>query len=137
MRYTILIMKKVLYLLMLIAVFGISGCASPDIEIRTFETPSEYQVTKAKNVYREANPTCEVCGAKSNITNGNRNPVHHRMPVHVAPELAATQSNLVTLCRRHHFWVGHCGNYRAYNANLNKTIEAVRKAYIDNAEKVK
>ena len=125
-------MFKYLPIILLITVFG---CSTPDI--RSFNIPSEYEITKAKNVYRETHPKCEVCGAKSNITNGNQNPVHHRIPVHVSPELSATQTNLVTLCRRHHFWVGHCGNYRAYNENLNETIEAVRQAYIENAKKVK
>ena len=55
----------------------------------------------------------------------------------VAPNLSTTTTNLVTLCRRHHFWIGHCGNYRAYNSNLNKMIKAIRQAYIDNAKEIK
>ena len=123
--------RKCLFVALLCLSFG---CTTPDI--RDSYIPTEYEITKAKTVYRDTHPKCEVCGAKSNITNGNQNPVHHRIPVHVSPELAATQSNLVTLCRRHHFWIGHCGNYRAYNERLNETIEAVRKAYEKNAKKV-
>jgi len=128
-------MKNIFKYLPIILFITVFGCATPDI--RDSNIPSEYQITKAKTIYRESRPACEVCGAKTNITNGNRNPVHHRKPVHICPELAATQSNLVTLCRRHHFWIGHCGNYKAYNANLDKTIEAVRKAYLNNAKKIK
>jgi len=125
-------LRKSIFVILLILSFG---CVTP--EIRESDIPTKYEITKAKNIYRDASPLCEVCKAKSNITNGNQNPVHHRIPVHVAPELAATQSNLVTLCRRHHFWIGHCGNYRSYNARLDETIEAVRKAYVNNAKKVR
>ncbi len=83
---------------------------------------------QAKDYWRKLNPTCAVCGAKSNISNGNKNDVHHILPVSVRPDLAADTNNLVTLCRRHHFWVGHAGNWRTYNTNLVNSIKALKEA---------
>ena len=81
---------------------------------------NDARVRRAKNDYRSRSPNCEACGARSNITNGNRNDVHHLIPVHVAfttgePWLAWTTANLMTLCRNCHHRIGHRGNWRDYN----------------------
>ena len=94
--------------------------------------PTQSEITKAKNKHRKAHPECEVCQAKSNISNGNKNDVHHKIPVHINPSLAADPSNLITLCRRHHFWVGHTGSWHRYNGNVINTAEILSLGYHNN-----
>lgn len=46
-------------------------------------------------------PTCAACGSTETLN------VHHIEPFHIYPELELEPSNLITLCRRHHFEIGH------------------------------
>jgi len=94
--------------------------------------PTEWAVQKAKRKHRKAHPECSVCRTKKSI-NGNKCDVHHLIPVHVAPLLACEPSNLITICRRHHFWVGHMGNWKDHNGNVIDTMDALRSAYNLNA----
>ena len=85
--------------------------------------------------YRKAHPTCVVCGAKSNITNGNRNDVHHLIPIHTGLErgqawLAWTPGNLATLCRNCHHRYGHLGNWRDYNPYLVEEAAQMRSVHV-------
>ena len=85
-----------------------------------------YEISKAKKAYREDNPTCELCGAKRSLLQGRAVDVHHILPVHVHPEYASNRSNLLSLCRRHHWWVGHCGvSWKTYNPYVDKLIEDI------------
>ena len=90
---------------------------------------TEYQVSKAKREYRKTHQCCEMCSSKRDLVSGRKCDVHHRVPVHIAPELATHQSNLITFCRTHHFWIGHGGSWKTYNANLWPTITMVLGAY--------
>lgn len=55
-------------------------------------------------VLRE-NPACAACGTLEDID------LHHIVSFHEAPHLELVESNVVPLCRRHHFQIGHyCGN---------------------------
>jgi len=85
---------------------------------------TEYRVQVAKRKHRKANPHCAVCGYGPKVE-GKTVEVHHILPVHAAPELAATDSNLVTLCRLHHLWVGHCGNFKTWNSHVRLTADAM------------
>ncbi len=46
-------------------------------------------------------PTCAACGAERDLH------VHHIKPFHLHPELELDRGNLITLCREHHFRIGH------------------------------
>ena len=46
-------------------------------------------------------PTCAACGSIEALN------VHHVEPFHAEPELELEPTNLITLCRRHHFEIGH------------------------------
>lgn len=71
------------------------------------------EVRKVMLRHRDANPLCEWCGRNKNIQ------VHHIIPVSVKPHRVADPSNLITLCRSHHLYVGHNGNYRTrYTPNI-------------------
>lgn len=97
----------------------------------------ESRVQSAKRRHRKTHPECLVCGSDSTVSTGNRCDVHHVLPVHVAEKLACDPLNLRTLCRSCHFVVGHCSNWKDYNGNVDKTIQAVRIAYQATAAKVK
>jgi 5-methylcytosine-specific restriction endonuclease McrA len=56
------------------------------------------------------NPNCIACGRNSRLE------VHHKIPVHISPELELDHSNLVTLCADPcHLLFGHLMNFKSYN----------------------
>lgn len=48
-----------------------------------------------------SNPLCVACGTDVQLN------VHHIKPFHTNPELELDPTNLITLCRVHHFVIGH------------------------------
>lgn len=74
--------------------------------------------SKLRNEFIAANPQCAACGRTKNVT------AHHRKPYHIFPELELEASNLIQLCESGpggtncHALVGHCGNWSAYNPNV-------------------
>lgn len=84
---------------------------------------TEYQVQKAKRAHKKRRPLCEVCQKGPRLL-GKAVEVHHITPVHLAPAQAADPENLVTLCRLHHWLIGHAGNWRKHNPTVEN--DAVR-----------
>jgi len=82
--------------------------------------------TRAKNKYREKHSSCESCGVKNNIVNGNRNDVHHILPVHIRPDLASDPDNLITLCRMCHFMHGHRGSWYKFNPQIRRAAAELK-----------
>ena len=95
---------------------------------------TEWKVTRAKSKHRKQYPLCTVCKIKRNLTSTRGNDVHHMLPVHVRPDLACDAMNLITLCRTHHFWLGHCNNWRKYNGNLTVTINRIKTQFHEHAQ---
>lgn len=56
-------------------------------------------------------PACCVCGTRLGCE------CHHVLPFHLYASLELSRHNLMTLCRVHHFWLGHLGDWRAWNPN--------------------
>ena len=96
------------------------------------DLPTDYQMRKAMNAYRKAYPLCAVCGAKTSF--GKTNHVHHKLPKGKFPLKKADPDNFVTLCRRHHKYVGHPVGYRSYTGNIDEMIVEMRKVYRENIE---
>jgi hypothetical protein len=90
---------------------------------------TEYQVRKAKAKKRKLAPWCAVCDCERDPVTGRQLDVHHKVPVHVNPDLACVQSNLAVMCRVHHQWVGHPGGYRTYNSNWLDTVACLRSTH--------
>mgnify|MGYP001574838325 FL=1 len=61
-------------------------------------------------------PLCAVCGKKGTLLSPNE--CHHQNPFHIHPELELLESNLITLCRVHHLWWGHLGNFKSFNKDV-------------------
>lgn len=66
-------------------------------------------------------PACAACGKRIELN------VHHIIPFYLRPDLELVESNLITLCREHHFRVGHDPDgpwaperpsWRAYNPRV-------------------
>lgn len=54
-------------------------------------------------------PGCAVCDAEDDCD------AHHVYPYHVFPHLELDPANLITLCRAHHLFFGHLGEWAAFN----------------------
>ena len=93
------------------------------------DLPTEYQIRKAKDEVRAADPRCAVCGVRKSLESKRRNDVHHRHKVSDYPELAATKTNLVVLCIVHHRVVGHPKGTKSYNPNLQSDIDRLKVIY--------
>lgn len=75
------------------ALFGDVG--SPRMQSRG----SGWQRVRAAHL--EKHPACEACGSIEALN------VHHIQTVMERPDLELEPSNLLTLCREHHFRIGH------------------------------
>jgi len=89
---------------------------------------TEYQIMKAKKLYREDHVECEICGVKPSFF-GRNNDVHHLDPVHIYPEKACDQKNLRTLCRHCHWLFGHFKKWKNWNNKLNEMIVKLKLMY--------
>jgi hypothetical protein len=59
------------------------------------------------------NSFCLACGKNTKLE------VHHKIPVHISPELELDPSNLVTLCADPcHILFGHLMSFRSYNKTV-------------------
>lgn len=66
-------------------------------------------------------PNCAACGGNKKLE------VHHKIPVHVNPELELALDNLITLCDSPcHLIFGHLYNYKSYN----KSVESDCSEYL-------
>ena len=63
--------------------------------------PRSSQWSRVRNHHIEIHPSCEACGSQADLN------VHHILPFYLRPELELDPANLITLCREHHFRVGH------------------------------
>ena len=57
--------------------------------------------SSVRNEFVSRNPFCAACGSRKDLN------VHHVKPFHSNPELELDMKNLITLCREHHFRIGH------------------------------
>lgn len=71
---------------------------------------------KVRASHLKLHPCCAACGRKDFLE------VHHRMPVHLVPELELDPDNLVTLCEgpsvNCHLLFGHLGHWKSWNENV-------------------
>jgi 5-methylcytosine-specific restriction protein A len=77
-------------------------------------------------------PKCEVCGGTKKVE------VHHIKPFHIYQTLELDPKNLMSLCEGNkvikcHICVGHTGNYRQSNTNVERDAQYV-KAMLQRAE---
>jgi 5-methylcytosine-specific restriction protein A len=98
------------------------------IDGMTFEGPRASEWVYVRNEFVRRHPRCEACGGSYNLN------VHHIKPFHLYPELELDEGNLITLCREHHFRIGHDPdgkgpakpNWSASNPNVRSDAESMR-----------
>ena len=108
-------------LLWLVIAFGVSGLywatnkdntldaiPEPPIEelresdgFQEMEGPRSSRWPKIREEHLKRHPACAACGSVELLN------VHHLQPFHQRPELELAPENLLTACRRHHFYVCH------------------------------
>ena len=71
------------------------------IDGMTYEGPRASEWVYIRNEFVRKHPRCEACGSMANLN------VHHVEPFHQRPDLELVEDNLITLCREHHFRIGH------------------------------
>lgn len=75
--------------------------------------------------YMSAHPNCEACGTRDNCE------AHHIWAFEYYPELELVESNLIALCRTHHFVIGHFCDWHSYNPKV-RDDAAVYLLHYDN-----
>ena len=71
------------------------------IDGMTYEGPRSSEWVQVRSDFVRKHPRCEACGSTANLN------VHHIEPFHQRPDLELVEDNLITLCREHHFRIGH------------------------------
>lgn len=72
---------------------------------------------KVRDEFVKENPYCAACCTKNKLE------VHHIKPYHIAPELELEKTNLITLCRNHHFTFGHFCDWTSWNIDVEKDVK--------------
>ena len=72
---------------------------------------------KLRDEYVKRNGKCEACGTTERLE------VHHCFPYHLYPELELAESNLMVLCREHHFTFGHLCDFKAWNPSVREDVK--------------
>lgn len=71
------------------------------VDILTYEGERSSKWRSVRDEYVKQHPRCEACGSTWGLN------VHHVKPFADYPELELDEGNLITLCREHHFRIGH------------------------------
>ena len=88
-----------------------------------FEGPRSPHWSAVRDHFVALHPNCAACGATQDLN------VHHIIPFAVDPRLELDTSNLIVLCREHHFVIGHHRNWKFSNVHCVEEVEAFRKAH--------
>jgi len=82
--------------------------------------------TEVRKQYLKEHPSCIACGRDRKLE------VHHKIPVHISPELELDPSNLVTLCADPcHLLFGHLMNFKSYNKSVVEDCTVYLKKVVD------
>ena len=85
-------------------------------ENKTFGAQRSPKWSEVRRGYIALYPNCAVCDKKGTILSSNE--AHHCVPFHLQPEMELNPKNLITLCREHHLFFGHLGNFKSINENV-------------------
>lgn len=88
-----------------------------------FEGPRSGKWPAVRNKFIQENPRCAACGSLKNLN------VHHLSSFHDHPELELDPNNLITLCRTHHFLMGHSGRWADTNERCLEAVQNYRKLH--------
>lgn len=91
-----------------------------------------YMTRHVMDVFRKKkeNTFCAFCGTRKKIQ------IHHIIPVSVDDTLADRQDNMIALCHRCHFTVGHGNNYKSFMINVKQLCKDRRLAVTKPSEEL-
>ena len=75
---------------------------------------------KRRYIQRHHPIVCALCGKNRFID------FHHIIPTSVEPKLQFEESNIIPLCRIHHFIFGHRSNWSDFNPYVREDIERMK-----------
>lgn len=82
--------------------------------------------TAVRKEHLKSNGYCSACGRDKKLE------VHHKIPVHISPELELDPSNLITLCADPcHILFGHLMNFKSYNKSVVEDCAVYLKKVVD------
>jgi hypothetical protein len=87
----------VVLLLVVIAIMAIP----PSTTFLPTSTERSGRWRRVRAEHLEIEPTCAACGTDEDLE------VHHILPFSEYPQLELARGNLITLCREHHWLIGH------------------------------
>lgn len=70
------------------------------------------QWSAVRNAFIKKNPLCAVCKTDKDCE------AHHEVPFSRDSSLELKESNLLTLCRPHHYLVGHLMSWSSFNKSV-------------------
>jgi 5-methylcytosine-specific restriction protein A len=84
--------------------------------------PPESRSPKWRAVEKKAvqdHPFCAASGVTHDLQ------VHHKVPFHTHPELELEPTNLIVLNRTYHLIVGHLGDWKSWNVDVERDAAAL------------
>ncbi len=88
-----------------------------------FEGPRSGKWPTVRQRFIAVHSRCAACGSPLNLN------VHHLISFHEQPELELDPDNLITLCRLHHFLLGHSSNWSDTNENCKEAVKVYRRLH--------
>ena len=92
-----------------------SGIPVKPTEVRSPQWPA------VERLHLRLEAVCQVCGTKKDLD------VHHLIPFSWDASKELDTDNLITLCRTHHFLVGHLTDWKSYNPQCEPDCEIWRR----------
>ena len=95
---------------------------SESVDHKTYEGQRSSKWPEVRAEFVKKHPVCEACGTADELN------VHHIEPFHLKPELELVPKNLITLCRKDHYFIGHDpdGPWKPAKPNWSKSNPLVR-----------
>jgi len=100
-------------------------CLFSPANYTTFGTRRSSGWPKVRREHLVNHPACEACGTTDDPE------VHHKIPVHIAPDLELDAANLITLCGDKangcHYRIGHALRWRGCNPRCEEDAAIFRE----------
>ena len=88
------------------------------IAILAFGAQRSSQWPALERQFLREHPTCAACGRKATV-------VHHVIPYHLDRLKELNPANLIALCPRDHFLLGHLDNWSSFNPHVREDCAAL------------
>jgi 5-methylcytosine-specific restriction protein A len=97
---------------MIASMLRLVGLRPDDEEARACGATRDPRWSGVERAWLKDHNTCACCRTKSDLQ------VHHKVPFHLDRSKELDARNLITFCRRCHLFVGHLGDWKAFNPHV-------------------